>query len=587
MDPVEEIKARLPIEELVGQYRQLTKKGRNFVCLCPFHNDTHPSMVVSPDKGIAYCFACNAGGDIFSFYQSIEGVDFRQALKDLAERTGVALPETPVATGAKKDEKERLRDCLESAQNMYRQKLKEHSVALQYLGDRGVPAQQIEEFGLGVAPDSFSETYEHLLKEGFSRSEILGAGLAVQKDLKEGRIYDRFRNRLMFPIHDAQGRIVGFGGRTLGEGDAKYINSSEGPLYNKSAILYGYHAAKEAMRSAQRAYMVEGYFDVLACHRSGIHNVVAVSGTALTSQHAKLLRRSCDTVVLCLDQDQAGRDAAERAFHILSAEGLHVRSVAIVQKDPAEAAQQDPHALQAALESAGKPYIESVLEAADTSAIQSTEGKRMLLQRVLPLLASVPSAVEQEHYLGMVAAALHTSKTALYEDLARLPGRVQDSSESIVAQVPVEKGAHTQPFSKVEIALGLLLLYPSCRPLIRELIEPAEGFAASFYAAIAALPAGAEMQPDALDIAPEYQERLNVLLLFCEEHNMHNWSEVLAYTKVRKQCACANHENLQHTLRALHDKLLEAQQQGRGTDETQIKNQYQQVLKLARLAASG
>jgi hypothetical protein len=206
---------RLPIEQLVAQYCQLQKKGRNFVCLCPFHNDSKPSLLVSPDKGIAYCFACQTGGDIFSFYQAIEGVAFPQALKELAERAGVVLENKPGMAAPKKDEKDRARDCLLSALSFYRAQLSGSASAKEYLAKRAVPAEQIERFEIGVAPDSFSATYEHLLKQGFSRKEILAAGLGVQKELQDEKIYDRFRHRLMFPIHDPQGAIVGFGGRSF------------------------------------------------------------------------------------------------------------------------------------------------------------------------------------------------------------------------------------------------------------------------------------------------------------------------------------------------------------------------------------
>ncbi|MFH0851200.1 MAG: DNA primase, partial [Candidatus Peregrinibacteria bacterium] len=341
MDEVSEIKSRLPIEQLVAQYVQIKKKGRGFVALCPFHNDSHPSLQISPDKGIAYCFACQKGGDIFKFYQEIEKVDFREALKDLAEKTGVKIEERSAKVALPKDEKERLRACLEAAAAFYRAQLKSSPVAQAYIVRRHVPAEQIEQFGLGFAPDSFSATYEHLLKAGFSRSEIVAAGLGVQKDLSEGRIYDRFRNRLMFPITDHQGNLVAFGGRAVGEEDAKYVNSSEGPLYSKSHVLYGLHYAKDAIRDHKSVLMVEGYFDLLACHKVGCTNVVAVSGTALTEQHVKLLKRYAETAVLCLDQDRAGRDAAERAFTMLAREGFHVSAVTFAEKDPDEAANAD------------------------------------------------------------------------------------------------------------------------------------------------------------------------------------------------------------------------------------------------------
>lgn len=341
MDSVAEIKMRLPIEQLVAQYCQLTKKGRNFVCLCPFHNDSHPSLLVSPDKGIAYCFACRSGGDIFSFYQKIEGCDFPQAIRELAEKTWVKIQERPFMGAVKKDEKDRARECVHAALRLYRDHLKQSPAAQEYLRNRGVTQEQIEQFAIGVAPNSFSATYEELLKQGFSRKEILAAGLGIQKEIREERIYDRFRNRLMFPISDAQGNLVGFGGRTLGDdgssglttGSAKYINSSDGILFHKSGILYGMHHAKDAVREKGRALLVEGYFDVLACHRVGVTHTVATCGTALTAEHVKLLKRYTETVTLCLDSDQAGQDAMERAFLLLSKEGVHVETVILPGKE--------------------------------------------------------------------------------------------------------------------------------------------------------------------------------------------------------------------------------------------------------------
>ena len=427
MDPVSEIKARLPIEQLVGQYVQMKPKGRNFVSLCPFHNDKHPSFLISPDKGIAYCFACNSGGDIFSFYQKVENVDFPQAIRELAERTGVALPKRGDAPIVDKDEKEQLRSCVEAAQKFFRKNLVSSELATKYLGKRGVPAALIETFGMGYAPDSFSDTYQYLLKEGFSRKEIIAAGLGIQKELSEERIYDRFRNRLMFPISDMQGRIVAFGGRTLGEDDAKYINSSEGPIYRKSGILFGLHLAREAIRENKRVVMVEGYFDVVACHKVGITNVVAVSGTALTEEHARILKRGADAVVLCLDADRAGQEAAERAFHILSKEGILVLAAEITAKDPDEAAQADAEDLKKRITDGAKPYLDLVLGQMRSQNLSRPEDRRNALQRVLKLLSALPTAVERQQYMAPFAALFGTTETALKEDL----GRIQTSPAQI------------------------------------------------------------------------------------------------------------------------------------------------------------
>ncbi|MDD3896542.1 MAG: DNA primase [Candidatus Peribacteraceae bacterium] len=584
MDPVEEIKSRLPIEELVGQYRQLTKKGRNFVCLCPFHNDTHPSMVVSPDKGIAFCFACNTGGDIFSFYQSIEGVDFRQAIKDLAERTGVELPQALPVAKESKDEKERLRSCLEEALTFFRGQLTKSEKAKLYLHDRKIPAEQIEQFALGYAPDSFSATYEHLLKAGFSKSEIIKAGLGVQKDLKEGKIYDRFRNRLIFPIHDARGQLAGFGGRTLGEDDAKYINSSEGPLYNKSEILYGLHHAKEALREKKTVLMVEGYFDVLACHRVGIANVVAVSGTALTEKHVRMIKRSCETVTLCLDQDRAGKDAAERAFYLCNAAGLLVQSVRIPQKDPDEAANTAPELLRQLLTDGGVPYIVHVMEELREKGISSVAEKRDALRRLLPLINAVPSAVEQGGYVAEAALLLGTTETALREDMRSAEAPVKEPDA--VPERQASEGAKV--FSCAEIALGLFLLYPQHRLLLDQLIEPIDGFAAALYAALREIPADQkDVAVHALNLSDTDRERASILLLYCEQHEFGRWSDALALREIRNNCAHANQQLLKQKQREITQKLVQARSEGKRAEEENLSNQYYQLLKLAKISMEG
>ena len=351
MDAVSEIKARLPIDELVGSYCQLQKKGKQFLALCPFHNDTKPSLTVSPDKGIAYCFACSSGGDIFSFYQQIEGVDFVQALKDLAEKTGVDLPKRSAEPCIKKDEKESIRNCLEKALEFYRSQLNENENAKKYMEARKMGKDMIDKFEIGYAPDSFDATYSYLLKAGHSRSEIVKAGLGIQKELQEERIYDRFRNRIVFPIRDHNGHLIGFGGRTIGNDDAKYINSPDGPLYNKSIALFGINLAKESIRKSKNVVLVEGYFDVTAFHRIGIENVVAVSGIALTEQHVNILKRYTDKVTLCLDNDASGIQAAERAYMLCKARELNVKTLILpAGKDPDECVTLVPDDLKKALE---------------------------------------------------------------------------------------------------------------------------------------------------------------------------------------------------------------------------------------------
>lgn len=576
MDAVADIKARLPIEELVRSYTQLQKKGKNYVGLCPFHNDTHPSFLVSPDKGICYCFPCQKGGDIFTFYQQIEHVDFPQALRDLSERVGIVLPDAPRG-GPTKDEKERLRDCLDAASSHYK-KLLLTSPARDYLTKRGVTPEEIATFELGVAPIGFTDTYDFLLKAGFSRKEIVLSGLAIQKDLSTENPYDRFRNRLMFPIHDGQGRIIGFGGRTLGDDDAKYLNGAESPLYRKASVLYGLHHALAPMREAKKVIVVEGYFDVLACHRVGMMNVVATCGTALTEEHAKLLKRYVETVVLCLDSDKAGQAAAERAFPILSRSDLIVEAVTLGQKDPADAAQESPEMLKQLL-SESRPYLQLVVDAVSASDLSSPAARRAALAQLLPLLESIPSATERTLWIERAAAAMSTTITAMQEDLKAFES-LNKSKVAHAAAAPM--AGSVNPYTTLELALGLLILYPSHRAIVEELIAPDTGLALELYSALKA--SSSESEFDLAVLQPEAQERARILLLFCEENGFSGWTDGIAAREIRRNCQNANREALRKKLQDITKDMMAARKGGKIAEEELLRTQYQQVLKLAKIA---
>ncbi len=579
MDAVSDIKARLPIEELVRQYCQLTKKGRNFIALCPFHHDTRPSFLVSPDKGICYCFPCQKGGDIFSFYQLIEGVDFPQALKELAEKTGVKLEQSG-AMHQKKDEKEKLRECLEAASIYYRKNLQSNAEVKTYLASRGVTEQEMTEFEIGFAPDSFNETYEHLLKMGFSRKEIQMAGMAVQKELSNDRMYDRFRNRLMFPIHDIQGRIIGFGGRAMGNDDAKYLNSAETPLYRKSQVLFGIHQAREAIREKKRVVIVEGYFDVLACHRAGIKETVASCGTALTEDHVRLLKRYADSVVLCMDQDNAGKQAMERAFMLCSKGELQVMSVVLREKDPADVAVQDIRELTYMLENATVPYLDTVLEEVGASNLSSPTIRTAALQRLLALLDSVPTATERSHWVRRIAETLSTTVTALEEDLKRF------SMHQMPAKKNEQFSTSTDLFSSIELTLGLLMLYPRNLTLLQELIPPEEDFTLALYEAMKSLPEGStEVDIGALNLPTDFEKRARILELYCEENGFQDWNDSGATREIRKNAMKANKDVLHKKLQQIKEKLLIASKSGNVGEEELLRTQNNQLLKLYHKAS--
>lgn len=579
MDSVQEIKARLSIEQLVGQYCQLTKKGRNFVALCPFHHDTKPSFLVSPDKGICYCFPCQKGGDIFSFYQLIEGVDFKQAIKDLAEKAGVVLPDAPVDI-MKKDEKERAREALAAAEAFYARQLQSSESTLAYLKDRGVTAEEIAHFGIGFAPDSFTETYEHLLKAGFSRKELMAAGVGVQKDLNDEKIYDRFRNRLMFPIHDNQGRIIGFGGRTMGTDNAKYLNVGDGPLYHKSSVLFGFHHALKTMREKNRVVLVEGYFDVVACHRVGVTEAVATCGTALTEEHVKLLKRYVETVVLCLDQDKAGRDAAERAFMLCSKEGLQVEGVVLGQKDPADAAIHSPENLLSMLTEHSRPYLETVYADIRASDLSSAPVRHAALQRLLPLLQALSSASERAHAVRESAAALGIPETAMLDDLRSFDSKTPSLPKQVATQ-PV----HTaNVYSGAELTLGLFLIYPRTLALLDELIEPEEPFPRALYQALKQAGGRTDVTIDQLELSDDHRKQAGILMLYCEENGFTEWNDAISTREVRRNCKNANRDYLHKKQKEITKKLVEARTAGRKEEEQDLAAQYQQLLALTKLA---
>lgn len=580
MDAKQEIKMRLPIDELVGQYCQLQRKGRNFVCVCPFHNDTHPSMLVSPDKGIAYCFACNSGGDIFSFYQKIEGVDFPQAIKDLADKAGVTLPkETFHQKGPKKDEKERLRACLEEASKFFMEQLGANVQAKEYLASRGVDDKLRDAFGIGYAPDSFNRTYEALLKAGFSRREIVDAGLAVQKDVSGDQCYDRFRHRIMFPIHDHHGHLVGFGGRALKPDDAKYVNSPEGKLYSKSSVLYGLHQAKEGIRTDHSVVLVEGYFDVVASHKAGLTNVVAVSGTAFTREHGKLLKRYAEKAILCLDQDRAGEDARHRAFQILSKEGVGVHSVALPVKDPDEMVQKDPGAYATIVRENSLPYIDALLLVLAKTA-DTPQGKKSAMETILPLLDSLGTAVEREAYVEKASEHLGISISALTEDLKRWQKGEKSHSPATESAIPIEK----TPFSRGELILGLALLYPQHRDLLSEVIHQKEDETKDLFVSLTSVKGNAQEAIKSLEIPETVREKLSILLLFCEEH-FQQWSEQLARRELKKLCMAANREVLRRKQQSLIEQIKQSRAAGRKDEEIQLLTQYQQSLKLMKIAS--
>jgi DNA primase len=461
----ERIKDRLSINEVVGQYVQLQRAGRNFRARCPFHNERTPSFMVSPERGSYMCFGCGERGDIFSFVQKMEGVDFPIALKQLAEKAGVKL--TPRFGSARseqevsqvKEKEERLKEVCEEATKFFESTLKERADVAAYLHARGVKDETIASWRLGYAPASWEELSKHLVSRGFSKDEIVEAGLAAKSEKKPGEVYDRFRGRIMFPLFDPSGRVVAFSGRFFeeikgtnppaGGGEpAKYVNSPETVLFKKSKLLYGFDRAKNNIRKADCILLVEGQFDVIMCHQSGLPITVALSGTALTSEHLSLLSRLSKRLVLALDADAAGLRAGMRSTHMAFAAGFDVKVPAFPEgKDPADVAKENPELLKAAVRTS-KTAIEFFLEALLGQARDERGYKKLVEAHVLPLIAALTSRIDQEHFARIVARALSVSESAVLGEVRKAVStplynsiEAAEVPQTEVSLLPLEKAA--------------------------------------------------------------------------------------------------------------------------------------------------
>jgi len=426
-DAFAEVKARLDVVEVIGGYVQLQRAGREFKGLCPFHAEKTPSFLVSQQKQSWFCFGCSRGGDIFNFVEEIERIDRGQSLVLLAERAGVELDRGPRQAGqAGKRKRARTLELNARAQAYYEHVLwatDAGAAGRALLEERRVSEPSAREFGVGFAPaggpggDALTRYLS--TKVGAAHEEIIEAGLAHPP--RGGRPRDRFRNRLIFPIRDDHGATIAFGARSLGAAPPKYLNSPETSAYRKSAALFGIDRAREAITAAESAVVVEGYFDVMAAHAAGVHNVVASSGTSLQREQVRYLARHAKTITLCFDFDDAGRAAASRAVDAVAAEGLQVRigTADGDAKDPDELVRRDPAAL-AAMVAAAPPAWQVLLDAAIGGAEGgSVDVRRAAAERTVALLARIPEAATRDLYAQQTARRLGVGSASLLEDVKR------------------------------------------------------------------------------------------------------------------------------------------------------------------------
>ena len=425
---VERVKSDANIVDVVGDYVRLRKSGKNWVGLCPFHEDKKPSMHVEPVRGIFKCFACGEGGNVFTFLMKINGWTFPETVRNLAAELGIEIPESGVRTAAM-EEGERLVAALREAARRYHDNLfdERSQHALGYFRSRGFSEETIRSFGLGYAPDEWDWMLNQLTTAGYSAQELERAGLVIPRKGGSGGFYDRFRGRALFPIFEANGRMVGFGGRRMGEDEdqPKYINSPDSRIYNKSRVLYGLYQAKESIRKEGYALFVEGYADVVSLHQAGVRTAIATCGTAVAPEHASLIARFTSRAVLIFDSDVAGEKATERGIATLIAGGLEVAVARLPDgEDPDSFVRKQGAAeLQTRIREA-RPFIEYLAKLYQSRGdFDNPERSSRAIRSLVETIAQIPDRLRQELYVNTLAVEYHLSESLMARELERATGQ--------------------------------------------------------------------------------------------------------------------------------------------------------------------
>ena len=461
---LQEIKDRLNIADVISGYIQLKKAGVNFKAPCPFHNEKTPSLIVSPQKQIWHCFGCGEGGDVFGFVTRYENLEFRDALKLLAEKAGVKLPEFRPQDPKLQDEKELLLRINNFASRFYHHVLLETPLgkeALEYLKNRGLSPETIKKWQIGFAPDNFHSLEQALVKKKVAILDAVKAGVCAKNE--RGQIYDRFRGRVTFPIFNYVGDIVGFSARILkDEGRlAKYVNSPETLIYQKSKILFGLNFAKEAIRKKDEAVFVEGQMDCIAAHQAGFGNVVATSGTALTVEQLSMVGRLTKTLKFCFDSDSAGQEASRRAGEIALKQGFSLKVIKLqAAKDPDELIKKSPGLWEKAVTEATWFLDHEMDQAAKAAPHDAVAQLHYLSKQVIPFVAFIRDPLEQDHYIKKLAQKFGISERVVHEQIK--PPRVQRAMASASGPIKANSGIEKE-------VLGTALVYEEfMKKLIKE-----------------------------------------------------------------------------------------------------------------------
>ena len=463
MNPSDEIKQKIDIVDFIREYIPVKAVGANFQALCPFHGEKTASFVISPEKQIWHCFGCGKGGDVFSFLMEMEGLGFPEAVRQLAPRAGVTLRNDNPETYSKRN---RLLDIMALSVKYYHYLLTkpEGEKPLAYLKKRGLTQEVIDEWQIGYSPDSWDSLLSFLAArplsgKKYSTQEMLEAGLVIKKE-GANRYYDRFRDRIMFPVYDVTGNPIAYSARinpeVVNDKVGKYINSPQDTIYDKSRVLFGLDKAKNYIKSKDLAIVVEGQMDVIACHQFGFKNAVASSGTALTTEQVALLKRYTNNIALCFDADAAGQLAADRGIKEAMAAEMNIKVIIIPSgKDPDDALRQDPSSFELAVKEA-KPmmeyYFNKVISGLDLSLV---ENKKEVAKKMLAMIAKLANKIEAAYWLKTVAQALEIDENALRESLPK-----ETDKETVTAAKTPQAAVKSREEQLGELLLAIIIRFP-------------------------------------------------------------------------------------------------------------------------------
>lgn len=587
MDAVDEVKSRLNIEDVIGEYVQLKRAGRNWKGLSPFSDERSPSFMVSPEKQIWHDFSSGKGGNVFSFIMEVEGLDFKGALELLARKAGVDLEQyRKKGSGQRGENKERLYDLLEATTTYYQKNLLQNTEALKYLREkRQFTKETILEWQLGYSPNTGTALIDFLRTKGFTPEEMKSAGVSAQRFRGIG---DMFRGRVMIPLCDAQGRVIGFTARLLRDDPnaPKYINTPQTPLYDKSRHVFGLHLAKEMIRKQKFVVVSEGNLDVIMSHQIGVRQVVATAGTALTEQHLQTLGRFTGDIRLSFDADKAGLNATERAIPIASKVKISLSIISIPSgKDPDELIKQDPNIWKKIIQSPQDALDWLIDRYQKLLDINTGSGKREFTDVILHVVRELQDPVEQDHYIGVVAKLIGVSHDALR---SKLNGQKEVEEARPKKRIKVEKKRNDKATLKLKqsqnLLLAIALMRPKLRaialePIIPEMLVDEEGYQTlDFLTTHPDFVGGPQATPELQPIA----DHVKVL-----SDQFDNWDEGYDLVELQNNIVLLQKNLVIPYIETRQPKILEESATADDQQKTQLREEYNQLTQLLKLYKGG